>query len=101
MNSFVEELRAAYGSRLQQVILYGSRARGDADADADIDTLVILDSLEDFREEFARISSFASRISLEFDVLISALPVGAEKFMHDETPLLISSRRGTGPPLYS
>lgn len=93
LNSFVEELRAVYGCRLQQVVLYGSRARGDAGAEADIDTLVILDSVKDFWEEFGRISSIASRLSLEFDVLISALPVDADKFLHGETPLLINSRR--------
>src|SRR5258705_11143638 len=31
LNRFVTGVRAAYGDRLQRVVLYGSRARGDAE----------------------------------------------------------------------
>jgi len=36
-------LQAAHGARLKGVILYGSRARGDAQPDSDYDVLVLLD----------------------------------------------------------
>jgi len=35
-------LQAAFGDRLQGVVLYGSEARGDAQPDSDIDLLVLL-----------------------------------------------------------
>jgi predicted nucleotidyltransferase len=36
-------LQAAYGPRLKGVILYGSRARGDAQPDSDWDVMVLLE----------------------------------------------------------
>ena len=36
------ELIQIYGERLDHIILYGSRARGDARDDSDIDILIVL-----------------------------------------------------------
>ena len=36
-------LRSDYGDRLRQIVLYGSRARGDAIEDSDVDLLVVLE----------------------------------------------------------
>jgi hypothetical protein len=37
------DLRELYGSRLVTVLVFGSRARGDADPDSDLDLLVVLE----------------------------------------------------------
>ncbi|NLX14478.1 MAG: nucleotidyltransferase domain-containing protein [Phycisphaerales bacterium] len=89
---FVAELRQMYGSRLNRVILYGSRARGEADDDSDLDILVVLQTLGDFWEELHRINPIASRLSLEYDQLISALPVDLDEYEHDYTPFLVNTR---------
>ena len=91
--AFAAELRREYGVRLRDVLLYGSRARGEAQDDADIDTLVVLDPLGDFWAEFSRIAPVASRLSLEFGVVISAIPVDAEKLRCPDTPLTINAAR--------
>lgn len=93
LQQFVHEVQVLYGDRLRQVILYGSRARGDAAEDADIDTLVVLEPLEDFWQELSRIARVASRISLQYDVVLSALPVEPGALAHPTTPLLINTRR--------
>jgi len=41
---FVEELKKTISSNLKNIILYGSRARGDNQKDSDYDFLVILSS---------------------------------------------------------
>src|SRR5450759_5454041 len=41
----VEQLRAQLGARLRAIVLFGSRARGDARLDSDIDLLVVADGL--------------------------------------------------------
>jgi uncharacterized protein len=93
LDQFHAEVKQLYGARLREIILYGSRARGDAAVDSDIDLLVVLDPLQNFWQEFERIAPIASRLSLEFDVLISALPVDANKYDRDETPLFMNSRK--------
>ena len=40
---FALEAKKAYGDALQEVILYGSCARGDFEKDSDIDIMVLLD----------------------------------------------------------
>lgn len=93
LQRFASAMRDAYGTRLLAVVLYGSRARGDAEQASDIDVLVVLDPGGDFWAEFDQISPVASRISLEFDVVISALPVAAEEYGDPHSPLLINARR--------
>ncbi len=93
LDQFTDELRGLYGSQLDSIILYGSRARGDADETSDVDTLVLLDPCPDFWREFNRISPIASRISLEHDVVISALPADSTAFEKTASPLFLNAHR--------
>ena len=93
LDQFTAELRGLYGSRLDAVILYGSRARGDADEASDVDTLILLDPCADFWTEFERVSPIASRISLEHDVVISALPADRRAFEKAGSPLFLNAHR--------
>jgi predicted nucleotidyltransferase len=63
LDRFVTELKGLYAEKLVGVILYGSRARGDATEDSDVDTLILLDPCDDFWAEFERIDPLASRLS--------------------------------------
>jgi len=89
----VTEIHALHGQRLHQVILYGSRARGDAQDDSDINTLIVLDPVEDFWTELSRIGDVANRISLDCDVVISAIPIDAVELRDPKTPLLLVTRQ--------
>lgn len=40
---FAEDLRKSLGARVRQILLYGSRARGDAREGSDYDMLVVVD----------------------------------------------------------
>jgi predicted nucleotidyltransferase len=83
-----EELRTMYGGRLRQVILFGSWARGDAHPESDIDLLVVLDRVESPWEELRRMDEALWRISLEHDVVISAVPASEEALRRGSWPLL-------------
>jgi predicted nucleotidyltransferase len=56
------DLQALYGARLKQVLLYGSRARGDFQPDSDYDILVVLDGPLDLWAEQKKLSTLSSDI---------------------------------------
>ncbi len=43
VQEFAERVRRALGSHLKELVLFGSRARGDARPDSDYDVLVVVD----------------------------------------------------------
>lgn len=47
LEQYVFEIKKIYGSHLQEVILYGSYARGDFGSDSDVDIMILLD-ISDF-----------------------------------------------------
>jgi predicted nucleotidyltransferase len=74
------ELEKLYGKRLRGVLLYGSAARDKLDEDSDIDIAVILDEIPDRFAEHERTGDVGSRISLEYDTLISFLFVSESDY---------------------
>jgi predicted nucleotidyltransferase len=90
---FVDEVRAVYGPELHGVVLYGSRARGDADPESDVDVLVVLDRRDDAGAQRERIGAIACRITSQYDCVISALPVSRREFTESDLPVVANARR--------
>jgi predicted nucleotidyltransferase len=61
------ELAKLYGERLADIVLYGSRARGDGRSDSDVDILVLLRGKIDWMEERWRLAQLAADIGLDTD----------------------------------
>jgi uncharacterized protein len=59
------ELERLYGDRLERVLLFGSRARGDARPDSDWDVTVFLRGYDRNFDEYRRLSDFELDILLE------------------------------------
>lgn len=93
LGQFTDELKLLYGKRLEGLVLYGSRARGDADPLSDIDLLVLLPPGMDFWTEFRRIAPVADRLSLEHGVVISAIPADSREYRSAAKPLYMNARR--------
>lgn len=93
LDRFVTGVRRVYGSRVHRILLYGSRARGDADGDSDVDVLVVLDECPDFWAEHRRLSGIAYEASIDAETIVSALAIGREEFEHRQSPLLLNVRR--------
>jgi len=54
----------------EKIILFGSRARGDADADSDLDLLVILPRVNDRLREIGRLQLALAPLQVPNDVLV-------------------------------
>jgi len=71
-DNVVKAVKDSLGERLDSVILYGSYARGDYNDESDIDIMVLADiPRESCLDEYEKINRFVSRLSLEYDVMIT------------------------------
>jgi predicted nucleotidyltransferase len=86
------ELESTYGPRLTNVILFGSQARGDAAPASDIDVLVLLDGDVEPGKEIARTGRAVAALSLKFNLVISCIFISAERYLREQTPLLLNVR---------
>ena len=82
-----------YGDRLDQTILFGSQARGEATENSDIDILIVLKDQVNCGEEIKRTGQFISDLSLEYDQVISRLFIDTDKFTQTNSPLLMNIRK--------
>ena len=72
VNKFAEEAKRIYGPILQEIILYGSCARGDFENDSDIDILVLLDVPPDgINSEINKILDISDKLDLDYDVVLA------------------------------
>lgn len=90
---FRSRLEALYGERLEQVILFGSQARGDAVEGSDIDVMIVLKGDVNVGDEISRTSQLCSDLSLAYDVALSRIFTSAERFAHERNPLFVNVQR--------
>jgi len=89
---FRAALQAVYGGRVERVVLFGSRARGDARPDSDYDIAVFLTGLADRWSEADRLADIATAILEETGAFIHAMPYRAKAYL-ERTPLMHEMRR--------
>ena len=81
-----------YGDRLERVVLFGSRARGDAHPDSDYDVAVFVRDLADRWHEIKRLSAIETDILGDTGAFIHAMPYSAGSY-RQRTPLMHEIRR--------
>jgi uncharacterized protein len=92
LKRFRAALDALYGDRIERVVLFGSRARGDAREDSDYDVAVFLKDLADRWQEVDRIVPLVTDVLYEDGAFIHAMPHRAGSY-ENRTSLMGAIRR--------
>jgi len=85
-------LDALYGDRIERVVLFGSRARGDAQRESDYDIAVFLRDLNDRWHEFHRLADLRTDFLFDIGIFIEARPFRAGSYT-ERSPLMHEIRR--------
>ena len=72
-----QRLSDAYGDRLAEVVLFGSRARGDASTESDYDVAVFLNNYDLTMPEVLRLADLSWELQAQFDAIVSFKPFPA------------------------
>lgn len=88
---FRQALDELYGDRIERVVLFGSRARGDARADSDYDVALFLTSLPDRWAEMDRLAALRVRLIDEAGMFLDIMPYPAAAYQ-ERSPLMAEIR---------
>jgi len=90
---FRQAMQDLYGARIERVVLYGSRARGDAKPDSDYDIAVFLRNFSSAWQEVRRIADIELSILDETGATVHAMPYPAESWRDPSSPLMHEIRK--------
>jgi len=79
---FKERVTETLGDRLDRIVLFGSRARGDAEEDSDFDFLVTVKSSQ--ADDKEQVRQIAWELSLEYDAVITPLVIPMKDFVEEK-----------------
>jgi Nucleotidyltransferase domain. len=88
VKELIDELKKLYGDNLSRVILYGSKARGDASEDSDIDIMIVLKDVKDKSKELEKVIKLTTEIDFRYETLISVTLQSEEEYLKKRSPLL-------------
>jgi uncharacterized protein len=91
LKRFRAALDKVYGDRIERVVLFGSRVRGDAVRDSDYDVAVFLRGMPDRFAEMDRLADLSTEILDETGEFIHAMPYNAGSY-NERTPLMLEVR---------
>ena len=92
LRSFREALSAIYGPTLDRVVLFGSRARGDAGPDADYDVAVFLTEVGAGMVEWNRLADLRLQFLDAGGPFFDAIPFRASDY-DGHSPIIHEIRR--------
>lgn len=91
-------MKAAYGARLRQVVLFGSWVTGEAHEESDVDLIVVLDHIENRARERDRLVEGLYDLEVDSRRAIEAFPVSEADAQRGDRPFVAQALRD-GTPL--
>ena len=92
LNRFLAAVRDTYGDRLERLVLFGSRARGDSRPDPDYDIAIFLKDRFVFWEESGALALIETDILYDTGAIINSLPLQSRSY-DQETSFMVELRR--------
>lgn len=91
LNEFISEVHQRFGDCLKNIILFGSRARGDHSLDSDYDCLLIFDNVSPLLID--SVDDITADFLYKYNVLFSAFPVSETNYKKQNfNPLFMNIR---------
>ncbi len=92
LRDFKASARRVLGSHLRELVLFGSRARGDETAQSDYDLLVVVDQVDEGVNR--GIDEIAGQALLDHGAVLSAFSISeTDRTQRKFSPLLLNIRR--------
>jgi len=79
LHDLSDRLRKFLGDRLVQMVLFGSKARGDFERDSDIDVAIIVKNLD--RKLKDEVYTIVAKVEFEYDQPIASLAFSEDQFI--------------------
>lgn len=92
LNEFKKGINDILGNKFEELILFGSYARGDYEFGSDIDVLLLVKE-KLTKEEDKKISQLSSDISLEHDIVITCFDYLLHDYKHRNSPFLLNAKK--------
>ncbi|WP_457752629.1 nucleotidyltransferase domain-containing protein [Thermococcus sp.] len=87
LEAFLKELKDKFGDKIEEIIVFGSYARGDYDEESDIDVMIVgevsLDEVVDISTE----------VLLKYGELISPIVISPEEFRRRDDSFIRTVKR--------
>lgn len=93
VSKFRVALEAAYGPRIERVVLYGSRARGDAKQGSDYDVARFLRDIVNRWEEFGTLADIELNLLDATGEAVHVMPYPAGSWRDPASPIMYEIRR--------
>lgn len=86
-------LKELYNENLIDIVLYGSYARSEQNENSDIDLLIILKQVDSVGKEIDRIVDATYDIALDYNTVISVIPISYDDYQSIKSPLLMNIKK--------
>jgi uncharacterized protein len=92
LERYAEAVRKEYGDRVERIVLFGSRARGDFHEDSDYDVAVFLRGMNDRWAEIKRLARIEVDLMDKTGAFVNSIAY-PEGYWEKRTPLMHEVRR--------